>query len=561
MIPFFATSGAGEDYYSQLLFLRRQQLASSEQQEQHQRAPSCLSATVVESLESMRRRTTTTTRTTDDHMRAAAMALRATISENRNRGIIAGLLEQGQQEQRQEQQAHLQRVLLGRVVLGLLQQQEQQQSGYIDERNGSIDNQSLQLRLRVAEESSLLNNNHVLSRSANDDGRGLWDPYVSFLRRGGGGDGFVPSQTFPATTTTSYHDLVSSAPPTNGSNAGRYGGTNTLTAIRSDSVAPSDLNSARRGPELDQLLRLATTPVTALATSPVEASPIQPLCPNIAVLLRGFQRSRSSTSPEHSPLFDLPVAVPRSITTSTTALEAETTSRLFAYPPPLRALQDVVGDDSSSSPSDDTRQERRNPTPQPKHSNVTQSRNNVEGCKGAIPPVSTASMALPCPSITRQEEKDGPGSTVAVVTAPANLSCPTIARKPRTKRTYTHESFAQKLHRIVTDMEESGRDDIMSFLDEGGLWVHDRSTLVRDIMPLYFRGCTWASFRRQLISYRFPIISNGPNRGAFWNPSFLRGHPELCSLIQRDEKYDRDSKIRPKSTKGKDDVKKTDSSP
>ena len=119
---------------------------------------------------------------------------------------------------------------------------------------------------------------------------------------------------------------------------------------------------------------------------------------------------------------------------------------------------------------------------------------------------------------------------------------PASTRKPRTKRKYNHESFAQKLHRIVTNLENSGRGHIMSFLDEGGLWVHKPDVFVEEVMPQYFRGTTWACFRRQLFSYRFPVQKDGPNKGAFCNPQFLRGRPELCATIERDDKYDKKPK-------------------
>ncbi|KAL7577317.1 hypothetical protein ACA910_002055 [Epithemia clementina (nom. ined.)] len=109
----------------------------------------------------------------------------------------------------------------------------------------------------------------------------------------------------------------------------------------------------------------------------------------------------------------------------------------------------------------------------------------------------------------------------------------------RNKRKYEHESFAQKLHRIVTNLENEGNEDIMSFLDEGGLWVHEPDIFVKEIMPKYFRGNTWASFRRQLFSYQFPIVKHGRHKGAFQNPHFLRGRPELCARIIRDDKYDK----------------------
>ena len=115
-----------------------------------------------------------------------------------------------------------------------------------------------------------------------------------------------------------------------------------------------------------------------------------------------------------------------------------------------------------------------------------------------------------------------------VVVTPPLLCCtpsppPAVDMAPiRHKREYNHESFAQKLHRIVTDLEASGQHHIMCFLDiGGGLWIHDPNTFVESIMPKYFRGRTWACFRRQLFSYRFPIQKHGPLKGSFQNPFFV----------------------------------------
>ncbi|KAL7555571.1 hypothetical protein ACA910_019413 [Epithemia clementina (nom. ined.)] len=110
----------------------------------------------------------------------------------------------------------------------------------------------------------------------------------------------------------------------------------------------------------------------------------------------------------------------------------------------------------------------------------------------------------------------------------------------RKKRKYPHANFSHKLHQIVTKLEEEGKDDIATFMDEGGIWVRNKDTFVNEIMPLYCRGQGWSSFRRQLFSYRFSALppSKGKN-GAYANSLFLRGRPELCDKIIRDDKHDK----------------------
>ena len=151
----------------------------------------------------------------------------------------------------------------------------------------------------------------------------------------------------------------------------------------------------------------------------------------------------------------------------------------------------------------------------------------------------------PDPPRENEEEasQQAPDLGVAVTTTKVPHSRPTCPRKrQRTKRKYNHESFPQKLHRIVTELEVSGRSNIASFLDDGGLRVQSRKNFVKQIMPLYYRATSWSSFRRQLVSYQFPLIDYGPNTGTFQNPLFLRGRPELCGLIERDDRYDRETK-------------------
>ncbi|KAL7569726.1 hypothetical protein ACA910_018587 [Epithemia clementina (nom. ined.)] len=119
---------------------------------------------------------------------------------------------------------------------------------------------------------------------------------------------------------------------------------------------------------------------------------------------------------------------------------------------------------------------------------------------------------------------------------------PTEQQSQQKKRKYDHEAFPQKLHRLITDVEEQGRVDIISFLDEqdgGGFGVHQPQAFVEHVMGHYYRGNSWASFRRQLFSYKFPIQKQGRLKGVYRNPLFLRGRPELSKQIERCDKYGR----------------------
>ena len=111
------------------------------------------------------------------------------------------------------------------------------------------------------------------------------------------------------------------------------------------------------------------------------------------------------------------------------------------------------------------------------------------------------------------------------------------ADKPKRKRRqYRHESFVCRLHRIVTQMEAEGRTDIISFNEDGGgFFLHQPDIFEKEIMPNYFRGRKFCTFRRQLTSYGFSRLRTG---GAYRNPHFVRGRPDLCDDIIRDKRYD-----------------------
>lgn len=108
------------------------------------------------------------------------------------------------------------------------------------------------------------------------------------------------------------------------------------------------------------------------------------------------------------------------------------------------------------------------------------------------------------------------------------------------RRDYHHESFPQKLHRLVTALEEDGRDDIISFTgdDTPGFFLNQPEEFEQNIMPKFFRGRKLSTFRRQLVFYGFFRQRKGPLQGAFVNPHFVRGKPELIQHIVRDDRYD-----------------------
>jgi hypothetical protein len=98
------------------------------------------------------------------------------------------------------------------------------------------------------------------------------------------------------------------------------------------------------------------------------------------------------------------------------------------------------------------------------------------------------------------------------------------------------EAFPEKLYRLLAEAERDGNDQIISFTPDGRAFkIHNRQAFIEEVSPKYFRHARITSFVRQLNFYGFKKLLDGPNRGGFANPPFLRGHPELLAMIKRKE--------------------------
>ncbi|CAB9519155.1 shock factor protein [Seminavis robusta] len=95
-------------------------------------------------------------------------------------------------------------------------------------------------------------------------------------------------------------------------------------------------------------------------------------------------------------------------------------------------------------------------------------------------------------------------------------------------------SFPAKLHRMLTDMQDSD-SRVVSWASHGRAFkVHDKKTFLAEIMPKYFYQLKYNSFQRQLNLYGFKKIQHqGKDKGSFYHENFLRGRPELTRTIIR----------------------------
>lgn len=100
---------------------------------------------------------------------------------------------------------------------------------------------------------------------------------------------------------------------------------------------------------------------------------------------------------------------------------------------------------------------------------------------------------------------------------------------------YLSLSFPFKLQAMLDQLESLGKTDVISWLPHGRAFrVHRPEIFVRDLMPGYFKMRKFSSFQRQLHMYSFQrLTTNGPDRGGYYHPQFLRGSPRLLVEMKR----------------------------
>ena len=108
-----------------------------------------------------------------------------------------------------------------------------------------------------------------------------------------------------------------------------------------------------------------------------------------------------------------------------------------------------------------------------------------------------------------------------------------VSKTSMKKRSGSEARFPGKLHDMMQYIEEENLDSVISWVLKGrGFMIHDPEKLV-DILPLFFGLTKYRSFRRQLNMWHFERVLDGPNKGAFIHPYFVRDNRSLCALMSR----------------------------
>lgn len=94
--------------------------------------------------------------------------------------------------------------------------------------------------------------------------------------------------------------------------------------------------------------------------------------------------------------------------------------------------------------------------------------------------------------------------------------------------------FPVKLHEVLSQVENDGRDHIISWQPHGRSFkIHKHPEFIDLVLPQYCQLLKKSSFLRQLNLYGFNRISVGPDKGAYYHEQFLRGMRFLCRRMAR----------------------------
>lgn len=94
--------------------------------------------------------------------------------------------------------------------------------------------------------------------------------------------------------------------------------------------------------------------------------------------------------------------------------------------------------------------------------------------------------------------------------------------------------FPWKVHDMLEKSGTDGIDHIVNWLPHGrAFMVHRPQEFVDRVMPMWFSQTKFASFQRQLNLYGFRRLTQGRDKGAYFNENFLRGERGMIQRMSR----------------------------
>lgn len=100
-------------------------------------------------------------------------------------------------------------------------------------------------------------------------------------------------------------------------------------------------------------------------------------------------------------------------------------------------------------------------------------------------------------------------------------------------RTGADKLFPGKLHDMIDYAEQEGMDHIVSWTSDGKAFAIYKPKELIQLLPMFFGHAKYRSFHRQLNMWAYRRLVDGPNKGAFMHPYFIKGQKEKCKTISR----------------------------
>ena len=94
--------------------------------------------------------------------------------------------------------------------------------------------------------------------------------------------------------------------------------------------------------------------------------------------------------------------------------------------------------------------------------------------------------------------------------------------------------FPGKLHHMMFYVESMNLEHIICWVNDGKAFLVRDSKKLTELLPIFFSQTKYRSFRRQLNMWHFERLVEGPYKGAFQHPYFLRDNKMLCRQMSRD---------------------------
>ena len=105
----------------------------------------------------------------------------------------------------------------------------------------------------------------------------------------------------------------------------------------------------------------------------------------------------------------------------------------------------------------------------------------------------------------------------------------------KTARGGSQTMFPGRLHELLEYVESQGLDYIVSWVGNGtAFMVHNQGELLK-LLSFFFGQTKYRSFTRQLNMWSFQREEEGPFKGSFSNPYFVKHDRSLCAKMRRHE--------------------------